>query len=432
MTISKAALIFSLALGAATPGLAQMGYGQPPTTQTQMEPPPRSQPQPAPQAAPSQTSRHYNLSRDEQRAFQPVLVAAAAHDWAAAQTALATAAPQARSADARYLVGQLHLQIGVGTNNTQLEAQAIDELLASGGALPDEMRRLYANQFEFAVQAGDTAKAENAANHLDEINPNDPDRLLRHVSLRVAAHDMAGALAVYQQAVQARQAANQPIPVEWRQQMASIAYHGQLPQTVALMREWLMAAPTPVLWHDSLVIYGETVSADSSMKLDIYRLVRAAGAMRSERDFILLADAAGDVRAIGEVKAVLEEGLSRNLMTRNAEYARERLAAVNPRIAADRASLPTERAAALAGADGQVALRLGDSYFGYGDYAQAAELFRAALQKGANAGLANMRLGEALAMAGQRAQAEAAFRQVSGPRAEIAQYWLFWLSTRPA
>ena len=432
MTISRAALAAALALGlAAAPAAAQMpSRSGTPVNQSRTQNQANQQQQQQEQQA---QGRHYNLSRDEQRAFQPVLAAAAARDWATAQTALAAAAPQARSADARYLVGQLHLQIGMGTNNTQLESQALDEMLASGGAHPEELRALYENQFSFAVQAGDIAKAENAANQLDQINPSDPNRFSRHVQLRVAAHDPAGALALYQQAVQALEAAHQPVPVEYRQDMATIAYRNHLPQTTALMRAWLAAAPTPGLWHDALAIYGESVSADPSMKLDIFRLIRAAGAMNSERDFILLADAAGEVRAIGEVKAVLEEGLSRNLITANTAYAHERISAATSRIAADRASMATERTAALAGANGQAALRLGESYYGYGDYAQAAELFRAAVQKGGvDANLANMRLGEALALAGQRAPAEAAFRQVSGPRAEIAQYWLLWLSSRAA
>ena len=38
-----------------------------------------------------------------------------------------------------------------------------------------------------------------------------------------------------------------------------------------------------------------------------------------------------------------------------------------------------------------------------------------------------------LALAGRRAEAETAFRAVTtGPRAELAQYWLLWLASRPA
>ena len=122
---------------------------------------------------------------------------------------------------------------------------------------------------------------------------------------------------------------------------------------------------------------------------------------------------------------------SRDKIGANAGYARDRIALATQRAAQDRPSLAGERTAALAGRDGTVAFRLGDAYYGYGDYAEAAELYRAALQKGfADSNLGNLRLGAALALAGQRAPAEAAFRAVTGPGADLAQLWLLWLSTR--
>ena len=112
---------------------------------------------------------------------------------------------------------------------------------------------------------------------------------------------------------------------------------------------------------------------------------------------------------------------------------RARLNEANQRAASDHSSLAGERSSALAGSNGGAALRVGDAFYSYGDYPQAAELYRAALQKGGqDANLVNIRLGAALAMAGQRAEAEAAFRSVTGPRAELAQLWLVWLSGRHA
>ncbi|MEA3012425.1 MAG: hypothetical protein QOD42_970 [Sphingomonadales bacterium] len=430
MTTSKAALAAALLLGAAAPALAHaQGYQTPRAPQTI---PPPAQPQaPAATAAPGQPERQYNLNRAERTAFQPLVTAVRASDWAAAQAALPAAAAAARGNDAKYLVGQIRLQIGIGTSNQQFQSQGIDEMIASGGAQPSEMRALYENQAQFAAAAGDTAKAERALAQLDALNPNDPARFIRQARLRATANDAPGAIALYRQAMQAQTAAGQPIPVEWRQQIAAVAYRARLPQTAGLMREWLAVAPSPAMWHDSLAIYAELGNADGPMNLDVYRLVRAAGAMNSERDYMVLSEAANDVRAFGEVKAVLEEGLGRNLITVNAGIARERVALATRRAAEDRASLPAERTAALAGRDGAVALRLAEAYYGYGEYGPAAELYRAALQKGGqDANVVNTRLGAALALAGQRAEAEAAFRAVTGPRAELAQFWLVWLQSR--
>ena len=110
------------------------------------------------------------------------------------------------------------------------------------------------------------------------------------------------------------------------------------------------------------------------------------------------------------------------------------LAAANGRIREDQASLPASRTSALAAATGRPARQTGDAYFGYGQYADAVALYRAALEKGGeDPNLVNIRLGASLALAGQRAEAETAFRAVTaGPRAELAQLWLLWLASRPA
>ena len=68
---------------------------------------------------------------------------------------------------------------------------------------------------------------------------------------------------------------------------------------------------------------------------------------------------------------------------------------------------------------------------GAGDYAKAAALYKAALGKsGVDSGLANLRLGEALAMSGDKAGATAAFNAVTGSNAQVAKYWLLFLSKR--
>jgi tetratricopeptide (TPR) repeat protein len=370
--------------------------------------------------------RQYQLSRDECTAVAPLLQAALARDWAAARAAIPAAQAGARSADAKYLTGQAILHIGAGTNDSALQAQAIDAIIASGGAAPSELPALYGNQLRLALAAGDTARAQQAQARLDALNPNDPARFIRQATLLVQANNHAGAIPLYLQAIQA---AGQTVPVEWRRDLAALAYQARDPNALRYFRDWLTAAPSPNSWHDTLAIFVEQ-GANSGLKLDTYRLMRGAGAMLAERDFVQYAEAANEARAYAEVAAVLQEGLSRNLITTNAAYARERIAQANQRAQAFRGIIAQERQAALAGSDAQHAIYVGDAHYGAGEYVQAAEMYRAALQKGADAGTVNTRLGAALALAGRRAEAETALRAVSGNRAELAQLWLLWLSSR--
>ena len=103
-------------------------------------------------------------------------------------------------------------------------------------------------------------------------------------------------------------------------------------------------------------------------------------------------------------------------------------------IAASKGKVPTE--AELAAAEKGAAipsayLRVGDRYYGAGNYAKAAALYRQALAKGADANTSNLRLGEALARSGDKAGATAALNAVTGPQADIAKLWLLY-AQRPA
>jgi Flp pilus assembly protein TadD len=75
-------------------------------------------------------------------------------------------------------------------------------------------------------------------------------------------------------------------------------------------------------------------------------------------------------------------------------------------------------------------LRIGDRYYGMGQYQKAADLYRQAMGKpGVDAGVANLHLGMALARSGDKAGATSAFNAVSGPRSDIAKFWLLYLQT---
>ena len=329
MRISKAVLAALLATSASA------AFAQPPAA-------------PAAPQAPAQPERQYNLSRGERTALQPVLQAVGNNDWAAAAAALPAADAAVSGADAKYIVAQVRLRIGLNTNDTQLQARAIDDLIASGGALPAEMPGLLENQARLAAAAGDQAKADRALAQLAALNPNDPNARMRMAQARMGQQDWAGALQIYQQIAQAEQQAGRPITEDLRKRLLTAAYRGRMgPQAITYVRDLVTAFPTPSNWHDALVIYGEMGNGGPGAKLDIYRLMRAVGAMSAERDYVEYANAAMEGAMFGEVKAVLDEGLARNAIATNAGWARERLATATQRIASDRPTLAGERSGRL-------------------------------------------------------------------------------------
>jgi tetratricopeptide (TPR) repeat protein len=391
----------------------------------------QNQQQPQPQAAPTIAQ----IGREESAAIRPLYDAVQTRDWAGANAALPAAQAGVQSPAARYLVGQLILEIGRGMQNQQIQSQAVDAMLASGGAPADVVPQLLAAQAGFAIQAQNYAAAEAPLARLLELNPNDVDRISQLAQVKVRLNKRPEAFTLYRRALEISGTSGRPAPEPLYRQALALAYEGRMvAPALELSRSLVTAYPTPENWRTAFGVYRDLAGQEGAAELDLGRLMRAAGVLTSERDYYVYAEAANRAGLPGEVKAVLDEGLGRNVIQGAAPQARQLLTAASAQIAEDRGSLARLRTQALAAAEGRVARRTGDAFYGYGQYAEAAELYRAALQKGGeDAGLVNVRLGAALAMAGQRAEAEAAFRAVTGgDRAELARLWLLWLTMRPS
>jgi tetratricopeptide (TPR) repeat protein len=275
-------------------------------------------------------------------------------------------------------------------------------------------------------------RAAIAYQKIAELEPNSTDAILMLAEARARENKPAEAVAMIERAIAAAKTAGQPVPENWYRRALKFAYEGKLPaQTMKISRDLVAAYPNAANWGDALTIYRQQANLDKAAETDLLRLVRAAKAMRHDSEYLTLASHLNDAGLPGESKAVVEEGVRADSKRAAKGYFRAILGTTSGRVTADRASLPGLETKAMAAANGKLALNTADAFYGYGDYAKAATLYRAALQKGGvDNNVANTRLGAALALAGQRAEAEAALKAVTGPRADIAAFWMLWLAQR--
>jgi hypothetical protein len=204
----------------------------------------------------------------------------------------------------------------------------------------------------------------------------------------------------------------------------------KLPGTTAIMKDWVAAYPTPTNWRDTLMVYRQ-MNPGAENNLDIYRLLRFANGLTGENDYYVYANAALLKGLPGETQSVLDEGFAANKIDKSKDVFTSLYANASRKAKADKPTLAAGEKSAMSAATAKPAMAMGDAYLSYGDYAKAAALYKAALGKsGVDAGLANLRLGVALARSGDKAGATAAFNAVTGPNAEIAKYWLLFLSKR--
>jgi tetratricopeptide (TPR) repeat protein len=376
--------------------------------------------------------RKYQFSKEAVKAIQNLQKVVNAGDTAGYPAALAAAEAAAKNTDDRYVIGQLRLNHAIKTKDDAATAQAIDAMIRSGGATQAELPILYRNLGALHYNAKRYDDAAAAFIKLVEIDPNNPDNTLRLAELRNQQGRTAEGVTLIEQAIAARKAAGQQVPEEWYKRAVALAHGKRLaPQALKLSREWVTAYPTATNWRDTLRIYQDMSKLDEAAQLDLLRLMRAAKVLTIENDVAEYAYTAVERGLPGEAMAVLNEAFAARAVDRNKPHFRDLVSRASGRVQADRQSLPTSEKQAAAAATGKIAANTADAYLGYGDYAKAAALYRTALSKGqVDANVVNTRLGIALALSGDKAGATNAFKSVTGPRAELANYWMLWLAQR--
>ena len=374
--------------------------------------------------------RTLNLGREEHIALQALQLAAAGADRFAQDSALAAARSAARTADGRFGLAYYQLQIGLARQDAQMQAQAVDLLVDSNLILPAEMVSLLAHQASRAYFANEFQRADRILARMVELQPNNPVVLADYAQFKARIRQNPQAVALIQRAIAAQESTGQRGPESWYRRALALGFDNRLtPQTTALALALVTAYPTPLNWRDALLSYRTLAQGDANLSLDVLRLMRVNQALTGERDYLELVEALNQANLAGEAKAVLDEGVARGMLDASEPRVRQQVTALTSRATQARTGLARARTQALAAATGAPALAAADSHLGLAQYVPAVELYQAALQKGGeDPNVVNSRLGMALALAGRRVEAEAAFRAVTGPRADLAAFWLAWLA----
>ena len=262
-----------------------------------------------------------------------------------------------------------------------------------------------------------------------------PDQGLGSVRAKVENGDVAGGTAELDTIMATQSASGQQAPVDYYRFAIARANKAKLtPQTVGWMNKYAAAYPGAQTWYEVLATYGlqhdATATLDAAQKLDIYRLMRASGALGDQYLYANYAQTAQGAGVPTEAQAVLKEGIVKGKIPAGNVEAKAMLTVLDRTAKAQGTPAALEAKAGTA-ATGQAAALAGDVYLGAGNNAKAATQYRAALGKGGvDADAVNTHLGIALARSGDKAGAQAAFAAVTGsPRADIASFWTTWLNT---
>lgn len=356
------------------------------------------------------------------------LQAAGDHPGALAKIAEAEAFPSPTPDDV-YMTNAVKLNTAITTKNNPLIEEALNKMLATGKVSAADQPKFIRTVGSLALERKDYNAATKAFEQLVVLNPNDGESLIALGELYYAQKVNGKAVETINRAIAINKAAGTAVPEAWYRRALGIAYDGKVAGAVAPAALALVSAyPNAVNWRDAVLITRDSYpKIDEQTTLDMLRLQAATGSLTGERDFVEYADTALGRGLPGEAEYAIKQGVAKNMVTPSKPIVAELLKSAQGKTAADKASLPGLEKDAKG--NPKLALGTGDAYYGYGDFAKAAALYKQAVGgAGVDPATVNLRLGAALARAGDKAGAAEALKQVKGGlREELARYWLVFV-----
>src|SRR5947209_1818267 len=299
-------------------------------------------------------------------------------DWASVPAKAAAAQAVASTKEDRYLIASLQLRAAAGANDTAAFASALETVGQTGLVDTTTMASMYDSLGGTYLKNKQFPQAAAAYQKSAALNPSNADTLTFLGEAQLGAGQKAEAAASFQRAVEAERAAGKKPDEDLMKEAVATSYEAKSPAAVDLARQWVAAYPSPNSWSNAIAIYSNLNQTDAEAKIDLFRLMQATGALNSATLYEQYAAVAADMNNTNEARAVLDAGLAAKVLSPSDAQYREIAAGVKAKPMATAADLQVATKSAV---NGTALLRIGDRYYGMGDYTKAVELYRMAMGK---------------------------------------------------
>jgi tetratricopeptide (TPR) repeat protein len=359
------------------------------------------------------------------KAFQPVGKqmedASKKKDAAALQAAVTAGQSVATTNDDKYFLGFYTLQLGILTKNEALQEQGLDTALDSGLTPPADqgLYNFYSGRFAYMKKdypkAQKRLEAAKAAGSTETALP----MLLMDTYLNEGQVDQG--LAVAKAAIAADQAAGR-VPSEelFVRPAKALQAAKRTEDLLDILTLRVRAYPIPQVWRNTLYILLQQSGGDKDLNIDVLRLMRATNSMTERGEYLEYAALATEAGYPGEVVAVVNQGIAKNVFPKTDERFASILSTQTDRAKSDNAGLLADAGKPASAANPKAARATADALVGIGEPAKAIPFYEVIA---ASDPVAQYRLGVAQALAGQKDAAVASFAKVTGNRARLAQLW---------
>jgi Tfp pilus assembly protein PilF len=320
-------------------------------------------------------------------------------------------------------------------NNYKMAEQEFEAALASGAYTPEEAAKTTRTLFRLAAQNQQYAKATEFGKQVADSGAATADDLGVMAQLYYLQKDCKDSGVWADKAIAAaRKAGEAPKENLYQFKLQCASDAGDTAGMDAVLTDLIKLNNKTTYWNTLLRIERQD-ERDDHNTLMIYRIMYNTNSMNADTDYIEMAQLLGDAALPGEAAAVLDKAMSTGVIKdEHKERTNRLLTALKSRADTDRKGLPQQEAEANKSPSGELLVKLGEVYYGFGEYQKTVDAINAALQKGQikHQDEAYVYLGLAEVQLKNTAEAKKAFaklKDVPNISPRVLKLWLLYAST---
>ncbi|HME40123.1 MAG TPA: hypothetical protein VKG63_14305 [Steroidobacteraceae bacterium] len=269
-------------------------------------------------------------------------------------------------------------------NNLKAAQQAYEQAIATGAYTPDELAKTIRILFKVTASTQQYAKAIEYGKQVADSGAASADDLGILSQIYYLQKDCKDSAIWADKAVAAsRKAGETPKENLYQFKLQCASDSGDTAAMATASADLVRLTNKTNYWNTLLRIERQD-ERDDHNTLMIYRIMYNTNSMNADTDYIEMAQLLADSALPGEAQAVLEKAMATPgvLKDEHKERTNRLLNSLKVRADADRKGLPQFDAEAGKNSAGELSVKLGEVYYGFGEYQKCVDAISAGLQKG--------------------------------------------------
>jgi len=271
----------------------------------------------------------------------------------------------------------------VRLNNLKAAQKAYEAALSTGAYKEEELVAIFRVLFQLAATNQQYAKAIEYGERANDIGALKSNDFLIMSQIHYQQKDCKNSAVWGDKAITFfREEGVAPKEVLYQLKLQCAADVNDTAAMIAALYDLVRLTNKTSYWNNLIRLERQDERDDHNL-LMIYRVMYDTNSMQADTDYIEMAQLLGDAGLPGEAQMVLEKAMSSGVIKDDHKERTSRLLnAMQIRADADKKGLPALDAEAVRNPAGQLAVKVGEVYFGAGDYQSASTAITRGLGKG--------------------------------------------------